>query len=220
MRLVSVSINLPSLCFLTWNSQYGYHGDVLSGWDPKIMTAAISQCTYKDGTPEFCPPFNVQVTSQSSAPYAPLCRKTHTVNEIVANQVLPKLPGCNAVTKGSLLVTKSDDTDFRNRTCNCGPASQLLANSSYLSKASSLLWTRSTSWRKGGCKCGNCLALVPKVWLPRLLFQLSKVSHCAPVKDCIQQSQITSFDHEAVGLWRNDHSKMLDSLREQTSDIL
>jgi hypothetical protein len=78
---------------------YGFHGDVINGWETTTLKQAISQCTHKDGTVEFCTPFSLQSTTQDSAPYAPLCRRTPTVNEVVTG-LLPKLPGCNPVTPG------------------------------------------------------------------------------------------------------------------------
>ena len=100
---------------------YGMHADVISAWDGNVLGQAIEQCaqpfpsthgskieqvyvlgTFKDGYAKLCPPFNMQSIRQDDEPYAGLCRKTPTVNEVVKGAALAKLPGCNPVTRGML----------------------------------------------------------------------------------------------------------------------
>jgi hypothetical protein len=152
---------------------YGFHGDVINGWETTTLKQAISQCTHKDGTVEFCPPFSLQSTTQDSAPYAPLCRRTPTVNEVVTG-LLPKLPGCNPVTSGELPCRRPASGLNRDRSRQRRTARQL-PRPEHLPQARRLLRPRSTRRRQrdGGRRCR--LALLQEVQVLGLLFQLDQV---------------------------------------------
>lgn len=88
---------------------YGMHGDFVNGWDVDVLQRATDQCTSNSGSIKDCPVFanDLYTNDQCHA-----CKIAPAINEQV-DGVMPKLPGCNAVTPGparAVPVTSCGDT--------------------------------------------------------------------------------------------------------------
>ncbi|KAG2010632.1 hypothetical protein CC2G_013437 [Coprinopsis cinerea AmutBmut pab1-1] len=74
---------------------YGQHADYVFGWEGDSLKRAMDVCTSADGIPANCPVLTIQSTHEMNT-----CRQANRVPEIVEDQYLDKLPGCNPIQAG------------------------------------------------------------------------------------------------------------------------
>ncbi|EAU80996.2 hypothetical protein CC1G_03172 [Coprinopsis cinerea okayama7 len=74
---------------------YGQHADYIFGWEGDSLKRAMDVCTSGDGIPANCPVLTVQSTHDMNT-----CQQANRVPEVVEDQYLDKLPGCNPIQEG------------------------------------------------------------------------------------------------------------------------
>jgi hypothetical protein len=86
---------------------YGFHGDFLNGWDPKIMQAAIldpscdAVSTNNGNTVKNCIPLAPYVYGPGQEPdpgQCPLAKTIPLTEDLGVNHPIARLPGCNPIT--------------------------------------------------------------------------------------------------------------------------
>jgi len=84
------------------NTGYGHHGDFLSGWDEKVMAAAIADPLCSNDNPDMafgnnvksCPPLAQYVKDGSEAKCTGLTNPVPLTENLGANRPLSRMPGC------------------------------------------------------------------------------------------------------------------------------
>lgn len=89
---------------------FGFHGDLVMGWDYDVLSRAVEECTNTSGRIEDCAPFNglIPTTKQWLDPGT--CRIDSYVNEDVSGQ-MSQLPGCNQIQPGPGRASKGQCAD-------------------------------------------------------------------------------------------------------------
>ncbi|GAA5828586.1 hypothetical protein JCM11251_000865 [Rhodosporidiobolus azoricus] len=90
---------------------FGWHGDFMNGWDPKLLQKAIETClSPTSGGIDECKVLEQYDRSKQGEKQ---CKRTPVWDEHVVDRTLPSLPGCNPVTytqKDAKAVKCSKDT--------------------------------------------------------------------------------------------------------------
>ncbi|KAJ2913877.1 hypothetical protein MD484_g6528, partial [Candolleomyces efflorescens] len=74
---------------------FGQHADYVFGWEGDSLKRAMDVCTGGDGLPQNCPALTLQDIETMNN-----CRLPAKVDEVVEDQYLDRLPGCNPVQSG------------------------------------------------------------------------------------------------------------------------
>ncbi|TFK16835.1 hypothetical protein FA15DRAFT_711362 [Coprinopsis marcescibilis] len=74
---------------------FGQHADYVFGWEGDSLKRAMDVCTTGDGIPASCPVLTVQDTDTMNS-----CRQPSKVPEVIEDQYLDALPGCNPIQAG------------------------------------------------------------------------------------------------------------------------
>lgn len=86
---------------------YGYHADMIMGWEPETLKAAIEQCTDPFGDVYKCSVFNGMLPPERQYLDPGTCKVDSFVNEdSITNTPVNKLPGCNPLSSGPLPAIK------------------------------------------------------------------------------------------------------------------
>lgn len=73
---------------------YGFHGDFVNGWDPKVLQKAVDDCDDRNGDAKKCPHFTFWEDSKTDD-----CMLAPRIKEQTSGW-MKALPGCNPVTSG------------------------------------------------------------------------------------------------------------------------
>ncbi|KAF5341623.1 hypothetical protein D9611_002161 [Ephemerocybe angulata] len=85
---------------------FGQHADYLFGWEGDSLQRAMEVCTGGDGIPWNCPVLTTQDMDTMNS-----CRQANKIDEIVENQYIDRLPGCNPLQDGPTSATAIENCD-------------------------------------------------------------------------------------------------------------
>lgn len=90
---------------------FGFHGDLLMGWDYDVLSRAVEECTNMSGRIEDCPPFAGLIPQTKQWLDPKTCEVDSYVNEDFSSKTLAALPGCNQIQPGPGKATKQQCSD-------------------------------------------------------------------------------------------------------------
>ncbi|RXW18758.1 hypothetical protein EST38_g7097 [Candolleomyces aberdarensis] len=81
---------------------FGQHADYLFGWEGDSLQRAMDVCTGGDGVPWNCPVLTTQDMETMNN-----CRQANKIDEVVEDQYIERLPGCNPLQDGPAPATQA-----------------------------------------------------------------------------------------------------------------